>query len=67
METSGEKANSDLFVHELECSDQVISLQNMYWYVLYRWKNTATVQKLFADYTAMPPLRHADHWTKRQD
>ena len=21
METSGEKANSDLFVHELECSD----------------------------------------------
>ena len=30
METSGEKAKSDLFVHELECSDQVISLQNMY-------------------------------------
>ena len=31
METSGEKANSDLFVHEVECSDQVICLQNMYW------------------------------------
>ena len=30
METSREKANSDLFVHELECSDQVICLQNMY-------------------------------------
>ena len=30
METSGEKANSDLSVHELECSDQVICLQNMY-------------------------------------
>ena len=30
METSGEKANSDLFVLELECSDQVICLQNMY-------------------------------------
>ena len=30
METSGEKANSDLFVHEVECSDQVICLQNMY-------------------------------------
>ena len=30
METSGEKANSDLFVHEFECSDQVNSLQNMY-------------------------------------
>ena len=59
METSGEKANSDLFVHELECSDQVICLQNMYW-SLYRWKNTATVQKLFADYTAMPPLTHGD-------
>ena len=27
MEISGEKANSDLFVHELECSDQVICLQ----------------------------------------
>ena len=25
-----EKANSDLVVHELECSDQVICLQNMY-------------------------------------
>ena len=25
-----EKANSDLFVHELECSDQLICLQNMY-------------------------------------
>ena len=61
-----EKANSDLFVHELECSDQVICLQNMYW-SLYRWKNTATVQKLFADYTAMPPLTDGDNWTKRQD
>ena len=30
METSGEKENSDLFVHELECSDQVICLHNMY-------------------------------------
>ena len=29
METSGEKANCDLFVHELECSDQVICLQNV--------------------------------------
>ena len=61
-----EKANSDLFVHELECSDQVICLQNMYW-SLYRWKNTATVQKLFADYTAMPPLTHGDNWTQSQD
>ena len=59
METSGEKANADLFVHELECSDQVICLQNMYW-SLYRWKNTATVQKLFADYTAMPLVTHGD-------
>ena len=59
METSGEKANSDLFVHELECSDQVICLQNMY-SPLYRWKNTATVQKLFADYTAMPRVTHGD-------
>ena len=30
METSGEKGNSDHFVHELESSDQVICLQNMY-------------------------------------
>ena len=30
METSGEKANSDLFVHEVECSDQVICLQNIH-------------------------------------
>ena len=66
MKTSGEKANSGLFVHELECSDQVICLQNMYW-SLYRWKNAATVQKLFADYPAMPPLTHGDNWTKRQD
>ena len=61
-----EKANSDLFVHELECSDQVICLQNMYW-SLYRWKNTATVQKLFADYTTMPPLTLGDNRTKPQD
>ena len=66
METSGEQANADLFVYELECSDQVICLQNMYW-SLYRWKNTATVQKLFADYTAMPPLTHGDNWTQSQD
>ena len=30
METSEEKANFDLFVHEVECSDQAICLQNMY-------------------------------------
>ena len=59
METSGEKGNSDHFVHELKSSDQVICFQNMHW-SLYGWKNTATVQKLFADYTAMPPLTHGD-------
>ena len=29
MEPSAQKPNSDLSVHELECSDQVICLQNM--------------------------------------
>ena len=59
METSDEKTNSYFFVHELECSDKVICLQYMY-QSLHRWKNTATVQNLFADDTAMPPLTHGD-------
>ena len=62
METSGEEENSDLFDHEFECSDQFNCLQNMYW-SLYRWKNTATVQTLFADYSAMPPFAHKDKKT----
>ena len=64
METSGENANSDLFVHEWECSDQVNCLQSMYW-SLYRWKNIVTVQKFFPDYTAVPPFAHKDKLSKK--